>query len=125
VLSTFAKVTRQAPDALTLWTHMLQFPALPMVPEPMRGKSFVTVEATYLGSADEAEQLLAPFRTIPAMWADTMDTVQLGELGAICAEPEEPLPAMEFSGLLSDFDDGAVDSLVRAVGRDSKGRLAR
>ncbi|MDT4996845.1 MAG: hypothetical protein QOD45_913 [Pseudonocardiales bacterium] len=119
VLSTFAKVTRQAPDTLTLWTHLLQFPPLPMVPEPMRGKSFVTIEATYLGSADEAEQLLAPFRMIPAMWADTMDTVQLSELGAICAEPEDPLPAMEFSGLLTDFDDGAVDALVRAVGRDS------
>jgi hypothetical protein len=119
VLSTFAKVTRQAPDALTLWTHMLQFPPLPMVPEPMRGKSFVTIEATYLGSADEAERLLEPFRTIPAMWSDTMDTVQLSELGAICAEPEDPLPAMEFSGLLTDFDDGAVDALVRAVGRDS------
>ena len=77
VLSTFAKVTRQAPDTLTLWTHLLQFPPVPMVPEPMRGKSFVTIEATYLGSADEAEQLLAPFRMIPAMWADTMDTVQL------------------------------------------------
>ena len=85
----------------------------------MRGKSFVTIEATYLGSADEAEQLLAPFRMIPAMWADTMDTVQLSELGAICAEPEDPLPAMEFSGLLTDFDDGAVDALLRAVGRDS------
>jgi hypothetical protein len=48
-----------------------------------------------------------------------MDTVQLSELGAICAEPEDPLPAMEFSGLLTDFDDGAVDALVRAVGRDS------
>jgi hypothetical protein len=119
VLSTFAKVTRQAPDALTLWTHLLQFPPMPMVPEPMRGKSFVTIEATYLGSAYEAEQLLAPFRMIPAMWADTMDTVQLSELGAICAEPEDPMPAMEFSGLLTDFDDGAVDALVRAVGRDS------
>jgi hypothetical protein len=119
VLSTFAKVTKQAPDELTLWTHMLQFPPLPMVPEPMRGKSFVTIEAAYLGAADEAEQLLELFRTIPAMWADTMDTVPLAELGAICAEPEEPLPAMEYSGLLTDFDDGAVDALVRAVGRDS------
>jgi hypothetical protein len=119
VLSTFAKVTKQAPDALTLWTHMLQFPPLPMVPEPMRGKSFVTIEATYLGPAEEAERLLAPFREIPAMWADTMDTVALGELGAICAEPEEPLPAIEHSGLLTDFDDRAVDGLVRAVGRES------
>lgn len=119
VLSTFAKVTRDVPDQLTLWTHLLQFPPLPMVPEPMRGRSFVTIEAAYLGSAEEAEQLLAPFRTIPAMWADTMDTVPLTELGGICAEPVDPLPAMEHSGLLTDFDDAAVDALVRAVGAGS------
>ena len=119
VLNVFAKVTQTAPEELTLWTHLLQFPPLPMVPEPMRGRSFVTIEATYLGSADEAEQLLAPFRTLPALWADTMDTVQLTDLGAICAEPEEPMPAMEYSGLLTRFDEAAVDALVRAVGPDS------
>ena len=78
-----------------------------------------SIEATYLGAAEEAERLLEPFRTIPAMWADTMDTVQLSELGAICAEPEEPLPAMEYSSLLTDFDDVAVEALRRAVGADS------
>ena len=119
VLNLFAKATKTAPEKLTLWTHMLQFPPLPMVPEPMRGRSFVTVEAAYLGSAEEAERLIAPFRMIPALWADTMDTVQLTERGAICAEPEEPMPAMEFSGLLTHFDEAAVDALVRAVGPGS------
>jgi hypothetical protein len=119
VLNAFAKVTQRAPEKLTLWTHLLQFPPLPMVPEPMRGRSFVTIEAAYLGSAEEAEQLLAPFRAIPALWADSMDTVQLTELGAICAEPEEPMPAMEYSGLLTHFDEAAVEGLVRAVGPDS------
>lgn len=119
VLRTFAKLTHDAPDELTVWTHLLQFPPVPMVPEPMRGRSFVTIEATYLGSAGHAEQLLAPFRAIPGVWADTMGTVPLPELGAICAEPETPLPAMEHSGLLTDFDEAAVDALVGAVGRDS------
>ena len=82
----------------------------------MRGKSFVTVEATYLGSAEEAEALLAPLRMIPAMWADTMDTVQLERARRHLRRAEDPMPAMEFSGLLTDFDDGAVDALLRAVG---------
>ena len=120
VLTVFAKVTPTAPEELTLWRHLLQFPPLPMVPEPMRGRSLVTIEATYLGSAEEAEQLLAPFRTLPALWADTMDTVQLTELGAICAEPEEPMPAMEYSGLLTRFDEAAVDALVRAAARPAR-----
>ncbi len=43
VLRTFAKVTRRRRTKLTLWTHLLQFPPLPMVPEPIRGKSFVAI----------------------------------------------------------------------------------
>jgi hypothetical protein len=119
VLRAFSTVTRTAPEQLTLWAHLLQFPPIEMVPEPMRGRSFVTVEAAYLGSAEEAERLLATFRTIPGVWADSMDTVPLTELGAICAEPEDPLPAMEHSGLLSRFDEGAVEALVSAVGPGS------
>ena len=48
-----------------------------------------------------------------------MDTVPLTELGGICAEPVDPLPAMEYSRLLTDFDDGAVEGLLRAVGTGS------
>ncbi len=119
VLKAFRDISRTAPDELTMWAHLLQFPPIPEVPEPMRGKAFVSVDLTYLGSAEDAEALLMPLRTIPAMWMDTTGTVPLSELGSICQEPLDPMPAMETSGLLRDFDDAAIDALLNAAGPDS------
>lgn len=119
VLRAFRDITRTAPDQLTLWAHLLQFPPLPEVAEPRRGGSFVSVDIAFLGSAEDAEQLLMPLRTIPAMWVDTTGTVPLAELGSITAEPLDPMPASEMSGLLRDFDNAAIDELLAAAGHGS------
>ena len=64
VLDTFRRVTGTAPAELTLWFHTYQFPPFPELPEPIRGKSFAVVAVAFLGSREEAEQLLAPFRAV-------------------------------------------------------------
>jgi hypothetical protein len=119
VLRAFRDITLTAPDELTMWAHLLQFPPLPEIPEPLRGGSFVSVDLTYLGSAEDAEALIMPLRTIPAQWLDTTDTVPVAELGAICAEPVDPMPTLEMSGLLADLDDAAITQLLAAAGADS------
>jgi FAD/FMN-containing dehydrogenase len=116
VLTSFRQIAAAAPDELTLWAHLLRFPPFPEVPEPLRGGSFVSVDVTYLGGAEEAEALLAPLRSLPALRVDTLGTVPLDELGGICAEPVDPMPTMELSGFLSDVDDVAIDRLLRIAG---------
>ncbi|MFI5496732.1 NmrA family NAD(P)-binding protein [Actinoplanes sp. NPDC051859] len=115
VLQAFGEITRSAPDELTLWAHLLRLPPVPEVPEPLRGGSFVTVDLSYLGSAEQAEALLAPLRTLPSPMLDTLGTVALADLGGICAEPVDPLPVSEQSGLLDGFDDAAIVALLGAV----------
>ncbi len=116
VLRTFRQICQTAPDELTLWTHLLRFPPLPDLPEFLRGRSFVSVEATFLGAADEAAELLAPLREIPALVLDTMAEMPVAELGAIAAEPVDPMPSLEFAELMTDFDDAALTGLLDAVG---------
>ncbi|RNM11105.1 FAD-binding oxidoreductase [Nocardioides pocheonensis] len=116
VMTAFAEVTASAPDELTAWAHLLRFPPLPEIPEPLRGGSFVSVDLTFLGSAEEAERLLAPLRSLPALRFDTLGTVPLAELGGIAAEPVDPMPTMELSGLLRDFDEVTIDRLLAAAG---------
>lgn len=123
VLRAFRAITETAPDELTLWTHLLQFPPMPQLPEFIRGKSFVSVEAAYLGSAEEAEALLAPLREIPAMYADTMGTVEIAALDTICAEPTDPMPTVEYSELLDSFEPSAIDALVDVAGAGSQSAL--
>jgi hypothetical protein len=115
----FRAITRTAPDELTLWAHLVQFPPIPDVPEPIRVKSFVSVDVTYLGSADDAEQLLMPLRAIPAQFMDGLGTVPLAALGSICMEPVDPMPTMDMAGMLRDFDDAAIDALLAVAGAGS------
>ncbi len=116
VLTAFRRVTENASEATTLWAHLLRFPPFPEIPEPLRGGSFVSVEVTHLGSAAEAETLLAPLRSLPTLWMDSLGTVPLADLGGIVAEPVDPMPTMELSGMLRSLDDVAIDRLLSVAG---------
>lgn len=116
VLRAFRDIAAGAPDELTLWAHLLRFPPLPELPEFLRGGAFVSVDAAYLGSAEEGAALLAPLHQIPAMCLDTVGSLPVSALGSICAEPVDPMPALEFSGLLSGLDDAAIGRLLDVAG---------
>jgi hypothetical protein len=119
VLRTFREATRTAPEELTTWFHVYNFPPLPEVPEPIRGKSFASIAVAYIGGADEAEQLLAPYREIPGLVMDLMGEVPLGQLSSIAEEPTDPMPGMQRSALLNELDDDAITALVAAAGPGS------
>jgi FAD/FMN-containing dehydrogenase len=123
VLRAFRTITETAPDELTLWAHLLRFPPIDMVPEPVRGKAFVSVEATYLGSAEEAEALLAPLRELPAVFMDTTGETPVQNLSDICAEPTDPMPTIEWAEMLNDLDVSDIDRIVDAAGADSQSPL--
>jgi hypothetical protein len=123
VLRAFRDIAATAPEELTLWTHLLRFPSLAELPDFLRGGSFVTVEATYLGSAEAAEALLAPLYEIPAVQLNTMGTVPLDQLGGICAEPVDPMPTQEMSGMLNGLDDAGIGKLLEVVGHQVQSPL--
>jgi hypothetical protein len=124
VLSAFSAITKAAPDELSLWAHLFRFPPMPEVPEPLRGRAFVSVDVAFLGSAADADELLAPLRQIPAQFADSLDTVPLSELGEIAMEPVDPMPIAELSGLLRDFDLKAIERLLSVAGASVDSPLA-
>ncbi len=115
VLRAFRDLSRVAPRELTLWAHVLHFPDVDLVPEPMRGRSFVNVAATYIGSPKMAEILLWSLRDAAPVEIDTMVPFQPSQLTDVAAEPSDPTPAIEHSLLLTDLDDRAIEDLVAAV----------
>ena len=119
VLDAFRRVTRTAPPELTLWFHAYQFPPFPELPEPIRGKSFVSVAAAYLGVGADAEHLLAPLRAVGDLVMDLMGDVPMSALGSIADEPTEPMPGMQSSHLVTELDDSTAAALVAAVGPGS------
>ena len=52
------------PDSCELLGRMLQLPDVPFLPEQVRGRSFVLVEAAVIGNASDGAALLQPLRDL-------------------------------------------------------------
>ena len=101
VLHTWGELTRSGPpDELTTVGRFLNFPPIPQIPEPVRGKSFVIVEAYHLGDPARADRLLAPLRALGPV-NDTIATVPMPVLSHLHMDPEEPVPGAG-DGLMLD-----------------------
>ena len=83
--------TATVPDEVTSVGRLLQFPPLPEVPEPVRGKSFAVVEAVFLCGEEEAATLLEPLRQLgPAM--DTFASMPPAGIAELHMDPRDPMP---------------------------------
>jgi FAD/FMN-containing dehydrogenase len=106
------------PNEMSTWARLLQVPPLPMVPEPMRGRQLVVVEAAYLGGEESAGVLLRPLRDLsPEL--DTFAVAPPAALGHLHMDPEDPVPVAQRSQVLDELPAAAIDSIVEAAGPDS------
>lgn len=118
VLHTWVQLLDGLPEEMMTWASMLHFPDLPVVPEPVRGGSFVVVYGAFLGSAEAGRVLLRPVRDLrPAM--DTFAVVPPVALGDMAMDPPDPLPFETAHKLLGDLPAGGVESLLDAAGPGS------
>ena len=118
VLRSWAELLPTLPDELMTWAKLMQFPDMPDVPEPVRGRSFTIVFAAFLGSEADGRALLRPVRDLgPAM--DTFAVVPPAALADLAMDPDDPLPFVSATSLLSDLPSAGVDALVSAAGPGS------
>ena len=114
VLKVWRAWTDDLPDEMTSLGRILQFPPIPEIPEPVRGQSFVVVEAIWSGEPGEGERLLEPLRALgPVM--DTVTTIPVEELGRLHMDPEGPAPGTGDGGMLDDVDGHLIDLFVEHV----------
>jgi len=116
VLRAFRDLSAVAPRELTMWAHLLHFPDVELVPEPLRGRSWVNIAATYVGGRAMAEILLWSLRDAAPVAIDLMKPFAPSELTEVAAEPSDPTPALESSLLVSALDDRGIEDLLVAAG---------
>jgi FAD/FMN-containing dehydrogenase len=110
--------TATAPDEITSLARIMNFPPIPEIPEPMRGKSFAIVEAVALLGEAEATEVLAPLRDLgPAM--DTFAVQPPAGISGLHMDPPDPAPYAAYGMLLNELPGEAIDAFVGAVGPDS------
>jgi FAD/FMN-containing dehydrogenase len=103
------------PESVTSLLRVLRYPPIPEIPEPLRGRSFVGVEAAIQTDEAAADALLRPLRAL-APEIDTVASMSPAELGAVHGDPPQPSPAYSASLVLAEVSEEAIETLVDALG---------
>jgi FAD/FMN-containing dehydrogenase len=118
VLHAWRVWTLTAPDEVTSSARILQLPPLPDIPEPLRGNSFVTIDAAVIGSRAFGAEVVQALRDLgPDI--DTFDMVAPVALSRLHNDPEHPVPGMADHRLLAQLPAEAIDAFVAAAGPGS------
>ena len=114
VLQAWRELTQSGlPDEFTTTARLMNFPAIPGIPEQLRGRSFTVIDVIHLGAPAEADRLLAPLRALrPA--TDSIQTIPMPALGYLHMDPDHPVPAKGDGLLLASLPARAIDEIIAA-----------
>jgi FAD/FMN-containing dehydrogenase len=122
VLHAWREWTETVPEEMTSVGRILQFPPIELVPEPLRGGSFVVVEGVYMGDEASGADLMKPIRDLgPSI--DTFAMVEPVGLAELHMDPPTPVPYTGAGHMLGRLDAAAIDRFVAAAGPGSGSTL--
>ncbi|HEX6521269.1 MAG TPA: FAD-binding oxidoreductase [Streptosporangiaceae bacterium] len=119
VLQAWRELTQgDLPDEFTSAARLMNFPQDPIVPEHMRGRSFVILFMNHLGAPAEADALLAPLRALRPI-KDTIQTIPARTLSQLHMDPEGPTPSVGDGLMLASLPAKAIEKFVRMAGPEA------
>ncbi|HLK00071.1 MAG TPA: FAD-binding oxidoreductase [Streptosporangiaceae bacterium] len=119
VLRAWRELTqRDLPCEFTSAARLANFPQLPVIPEHLRGRSFVILFVCHTGTPAEADAILAPLRALTPV-TDTIAIIQARELSHLHMDPEQPTPAVGDGAMLASLPAEAIDTFVRVAGPEA------
>ncbi|MBS1697749.1 MAG: FAD-binding oxidoreductase [Actinobacteria bacterium] len=110
VIRAVRDLSAAAPSTLNVFTSSNRMPDAPMLPEEIRGRSFVTVRA--LSTDGAADALLDGVRAAGAVQREITGPTSPAAIAAALGEPTEPTAGRGASLALDTFDDALIDALV-------------
>jgi hypothetical protein len=122
VLNAWRDWVDTVPDEVTSVGRLLQVPPLPDIPEPLRGRRLVVVEAAMIMDEAEASRLLKPLRKL-APQMDTFSTMPASELQTLHMDPPQPVPGLGDHMLMSDLTRAGIEKIVEVAGAASASPL--
>ena len=115
VLTRYVEWAETAPNNVSASGRMLQIPPSPDIPEELRGRQIVIVNAAVLGTEEEANAILAPLRELgPEI--DTFGTVPASSLIRLHMDPEPPMPVAGDGVMVDALDADAIAAMVEVAG---------
>jgi hypothetical protein len=116
---TYRDWTAGLPDEVTSVVRFITPPPLPDVPEPIRSRPLLTIDAACIGDQAEGEATIAPLRKIGETIMDTFAWMPTAGLSRIHMDPENPVPGVGEGQTVTTLSDEAIDAFVAVAGPDS------
>ncbi|MGW0175938.1 FAD-binding oxidoreductase [Rhodococcus sp. NPDC003322] len=104
------------PETVGSSVAVLNLPPLPDLPEPLRGRSVVHVRFAHVSDTEDGEPWIAALRALGTPIIDTVTEIMYADVGAIHADPTEPMPAAERGALFRELPAEAIDEFLATVG---------
>ena len=122
VLRAWRDWTAGVPEEVTSVGRLMQFPPIPDVPEPVRGKAFAILELIHIGDEESGGKLAAPLTELgPVM--NSLAAVPPAGIADLHMDPPGPVSGITGHLLLEDLRDEALAELLRVAGPGSGSRL--
>lgn len=99
-------------DEVTSIARLLRPPPIPDVPEPLRGRPLITIDAACIGGREAGEAAIAPLREIGEAIVDTFDQIPAAGLCRIHMDPEQPVPGLGHHAPIAALPDEAIEAFV-------------
>jgi hypothetical protein len=107
------------PEEVTSVVRFITPPPIPDVPEPIRGRPLLTIDAACIGSQAEGEATVAPLREIGETVMDTFAWMPTAGLSRIHMDPENPVPGVGEGMTIRELPDEAIDAFASVAGPGS------
>lgn len=115
VLRRFRQWASAQSEELTSAVTMMNFPPLDIVPEPLRGQSYVMLRGCWSGDPDAGKEIIDEWRRWKQPEIDMWGELPFAAADAISMDPTDPMPAMVTTEWMNEIADGAIDVLTGAV----------
>ena len=95
---------------------IVRMPDLPFIPEPMRGRTLLSLRFAYPGDTQRGEELAAPLRAAAPVYIDTVCEMKAAEIARIHGDPTDPTPGWNTGRMFTTIDQEFATALLGQVG---------
>jgi FAD/FMN-containing dehydrogenase len=115
-LRAWVDYTRDADPRVTTSAAIMRLPDLPFIPEPIRGRTLLSLRFAYPGDSAEGERLAAPLRAAAAVYLDQLAEMPAANIATIHNDPVNPAAGWTRGRMFDAVDQDFASIILKHAG---------